>query len=87
MDNTIKVDINDLTQDERNQLISKSKKKRRFRAMTNEEFCNKHKHCSTCSKCKDNISSCCWFMHEYSGTAPYRNSNGKYILVEVINDA
>lgn len=87
MDDTITVNINNLTQKERNQPISKSKKKRKFRVMTNAEFCDKHKYCSTCPKCKDNISGCCWLMHECTGTAPYRTSNGKYILVEVINDA
>lgn len=64
-------------------LRKKNKKHRKFRAMTNAEFCDKHKHCSTCSKCKENISGCCWFMHEYNGIAPYRTSNGKYILIEV----
>lgn len=87
MDNTIKVNINYITQDERNQPISKSKKKRKFRAMTNAEFCNKHKHCSTCPKHNSYICSCYWFMHGYAGIEPYRTSNGKYILVEVINDA
>lgn len=65
-------------------MISKSKKKRKFRAMTNSEFCNKHKHCITCPQNNSDIRSCCWFMHEYAGIEPYRTKDGKYILVELI---
>ena len=88
MDNTITANINRLTQEERNQLISKSKKKRKFRVMTNVEFCNKHKYCGACPECRGNTSSCytssCyWFMHGTESIAPYKTINGKYILVDV----
>lgn len=55
------------------------KKKRKFRAMTNAEFCNKHKHCITCPEHNGYICSCYWS----ASIAPYRTTNGKYIFVEV----
>lgn len=70
MDNTITVNINNLTQEERNQI----KKKRKFRAMTNAEFCNKHKHCSTCPECKGDTGYCYWFMHGINSMAPYKTT-------------
>lgn len=84
MDNTVTVNINDLTQEERNQLISKSKKKRKFRAMTNAEFCKKWqvKHNN---RCNEMTELCPLFFTEgceYSNK-PYINANGKYILIEV----
>ena len=56
-------------------------KKHRFRVMTNVEFCHKHKYCS-----KGDTSICYWFMHGTASIEPYKASNGKYILVKVIND-
>lgn len=61
-----------------------SKKKCKFRAMTNAEFCDKHKYCSTCPECKDNMNRCYMFMHGIAGMAPYKTKDGKYILVELI---
>lgn len=84
MDNTITANINRLTQEERNQLISKSKKKRKFRTMTNAEFCNKHKYCSACPEYKGDMNRCYLFMHGIASIEPYRTLNGKYILVELI---
>lgn len=83
MDNTVTANINKLTQEERNQ----PKKKRKFRAMTNGEFCHKHKYCSACPEYKGDVNRCYLFMHGIASIEPYRTSNGKYILVEVINDA
>lgn len=79
MYNTVTVNINDLTQEE----INQPKKKRKFRTMTNAEFCDKHKHCSTCTEHNGYMYSCYWFMHGSASKAPYRTTNGKYILVEV----
>lgn len=85
MDNTITVNINRLTQEERNQLISKSKKKRKFRAMTIGEHCD-----YTRPRCRD----CEYFRSLYycdyskfhkvqNGREPYKTKDGKYILIEV----
>lgn len=62
------------------------KQKRKFRVMTNGEFCHKHKYCSACPECKGDTSICYWFMHGTASIEPYKASNGKYILVKVIND-
>jgi hypothetical protein len=61
-----------------------SKKKRKFRVMTNVEFCNKHKYCGNCPEYKGDMNHCYVFMHGIDSIAPYRTTNGKYILVEVI---
>lgn len=64
-------------------MISKSKKKRKFRAMTNGEFCSKHKYCSTCPECNKDTYYCYMFMHGICSMAPYKTKDGKYILIEV----
>lgn len=68
-----------------------SKKKRKFRAMTVEEHCDKVGDCKKCSYCPDTIF--CDYM-KYNGivkmktsVTPYKTKDGKYILVEVTNDA
>lgn len=61
-----------------------NKKKRKFRTMTNGEFCNKYKCCSNCPEYKGDMNHCYVFMHGIESIAPYRTTNGKYILVEVI---
>lgn len=65
-------------------LENASKSKRKFRAMTNIEFCNKNKDCCTCSEYKGNIYGCYKFMHGIDSMTPYRTTDGKYIMVEVI---
>lgn len=91
MDNTITVNINNLTQEEKNQIISnyfKVKEKRKFRAMTNGEFCDKwrknHLFCKSIVSdgycCPISPTGNCFrdsFLNE-----PYI-INGKYILIEV----
>jgi hypothetical protein len=52
--------------------------------MTNGEFCNKYKCCSNCPEYKGDMNHCYVFMHGIESIAPYRTTNGKYILVEVI---
>ncbi len=63
-----------------------SKKKRKFRAMTNKEFCIKWK--------KEHNSSCydkgeyCPLLYYYetkcwTSDKPFRLANGKYIFIEV----
>lgn len=84
MDNTIKVNINDLTQDERNQ----PKKKRKFRAMTICEHCS-----SITTVCKDceyrrGLLYCDYseFNQVHRGrdrNKPFKTKDGKYILIEV----
>lgn len=64
--------------------LKTNKKKRKFRVMTNVEFCNKHKCCSNCPEYKGDMNHCYVFMHGIDSIAPYRTTNGKYILVEVI---
>lgn len=67
--------------------LEKPKKKHKFRAMTNSEFCSKHKDCYTCPEYnKGNMMDICYrSMHGVvTGTELYRTTNGKYIAVEVI---
>lgn len=63
--------------------LEKPKKKRKFRAMTNEEYCNKHKYCNDCPEYKGDINRCYGFMHGIANIEPYRTTNGKYILIKV----
>lgn len=63
--------------------LKMSKKKRKFRVMTNGEFCNKHKYCNACPEYKNNINPCYGFMHGIANIEPYKTKNGKYILIEV----
>lgn len=65
-----------------------SKKKRKFRAMTINEHCSKG-----CSTCEYKFKMFC-FYHNVTGInrieksdTPYKTKDGKYILVEVTNDA
>lgn len=60
-----------------------NKKHRKFRAMTNSEFCDKHEHCSVCPKCNGDTYICYMLMNGISGLAPYKTKDGKYILIEV----
>lgn len=64
-----------------------NKPKRKFRAMTVEEHCDKVGDCKKCSYCTDTIF--CDYM-KYNGivkmktsVTPYKTKDGKYILVEV----
>lgn len=82
MDNTVTVNINNLTQDERNQ----PKKKRKFRAMTNGEYCekwlSKHKYCLLSGgtvRCPLFPSKPCF---NENVNEPCK-INGKYIMIEV----
>lgn len=62
------------------------KKKHKFRAMTNSEFCNKHKDCYTCPEYKKGtmMNICSGYMHGVvTSMEPYRTTNGKYIAIEV----
>lgn len=92
MDNTVTLNINDLTQEERNQIISKSKKKRKFRAMTISEHCTYRK--TGCNGCEYRQSLTYWdYYCDYSDfnqvnkwhdrNKPYKTKDGKYILIEV----
>lgn len=62
--------------------LEKPKKKRKFRAMTNEEYCNKHKYCTNCpfNKCYSWCDEC------DNNSKPCQLPNGKYILTEVKNN-
>lgn len=71
--------------------LEKPKKKRKFRAMTVKEYCDKVGDCKKCSYCFNTIF--CDYM-KFNGIAkmktsvtPYKTKDGKYILVEVTNDA
>lgn len=63
--------------------LEKPKKKRRLRAMTCQEFCDKWqlKHNNKC--CEDEL--CPLFFVEWCehSNKPFRKQNGKYILIEV----
>lgn len=65
--------------------LEKSKKKRKFRAMTTDEHCNQ----TACRKCEyyDNTYGCYYgkFNHvNVIHSQPYKEKDGKYIAVEVI---
>lgn len=61
-----------------------NKKKRKFRAMTNAEFCNKwqSKHPNRCHGDYE-ICPLLYYSECYKSQKPFRFLNGKYILVEV----
>lgn len=56
-----------------------SKKKRKFRAMTNQEYCNKQNNCTDCAFYKYD----CWCDENGRGGKPCKLPNDKYILIEV----
>lgn len=67
-----------------------SKKKRKFRAMTVGEWCDPSK----CSQCEYhyNLHFCSYAEFNRVNKAlgkdkPYKTKNGKYIFIEVTNDA
>lgn len=70
-----------------------SKKKRKFRAMTCDEFHDFYcyKHITTCQS-DDNSDCTIRFICRMQGLSaikdrPYKTKDGKYILIEVTNDA
>jgi hypothetical protein len=70
--------------------LEKPKKKHKFRAMTNAEFCRKWqaKHNNRCF----GEFECCPLYYAVGNmccfsTKPFRLPNGKYIFIEVTNDA
>lgn len=70
-----------------------TKKKRKFRAMTNMEFHDFYccKHLATCQS-DNNFDCTIRFICRMQGLCaiknePYKTKDGKYILVEVTNDA
>lgn len=69
---------------EKNQLISKSKKKRKFRAMTIRERCFNNKF-TPCKDCEYRSGICCQYPESYLSDKdkPYKTRNGKYVLIEV----
>lgn len=66
-----------------------SKKKRKFRAVTKGEWCSPKR----CPKCEYHYAIFYCDYSEFNGihkrddSKPYKKRNGKYILVEVTNDA
>lgn len=63
--------------------LKTSKKKRKFRAMTCHEFCFKQNSCKSCSEYNAENDTCNSFMREPDWMAPYKITDGKYILIEV----
>lgn len=68
--------------------LKKKKKKRKFRAMTNSEFCRmyaglKKFDCRNCSLYRQTDD--CELVEEWelNSKKPYKTKDGKYILVEV----
>lgn len=68
--------------------LKMSKKKRKFRAMTNSEFCGiyaglKKFDCRYCSLYRQ--TDVCELVEDWEliSKKPYKTKNGKYILVEV----
>lgn len=66
--------------------LEKPKKKRKFRAMTCQEFCSKRGGCQDCPEYNADTNICNSFMREPNCTAPYRTKDDKYILIEVKED-
>lgn len=70
--------------------FEKPKKKRKFRVMTISEWCDPKK----CPKCEYHYGAFYCVYSDFNGinkgrenSKPYKKRNGKYILVEVTNDA
>ena len=68
--------------------LEKPKKKRKFRAMTNREFCityaiDKNVDCEDCSLYRQ--ADVCELAEDWKlkSEKPYKSRNGKYILIEV----
>lgn len=59
--------------------LEKPKKKRKFRAMANQEYCNKRNNCTDCVFNKYYS----WCDGNGRGGEPCELPNGKYILIEV----
>lgn len=81
-------EVKEFIQKRYDELENASKPKRKFRAMTNAEFCDKwqaehNNHCS------GKFELCPLFFMEgcEHSNKPYTKANGKYILIEVTNDA
>lgn len=61
-------------------------KRKRLRAMTNREFCNRHK-CSSCPEYDEKQKRCCISTGlRIAENAEYITCWGTYILVEVSNE-
>ena len=58
------------------------KKKRKFRVMTNEEYCNKYNNCINCPFNNGYF----WCDECDNASKPCQLPNGKYILIEVKNN-
>lgn len=60
-----------------------SKKKHKFRVMTNKEYCDKYNNCTNCpfNKCYSWCDEC------DNNSKPCQLPNGKYVLTEVIDKA
>lgn len=61
--------------------LEKPKKKRKFRAMTNLEFCISHT--SRCISCPMLFSCPVRSLYSEDLNKPYQTKDGKYILIEV----
>lgn len=69
----------------RTQMSVAKKRKRKFRVMTFGEFCHKHRFCKQCPMYDNRIYGC--ITPYFESNDPFRTKNGKYILIEVTNDA
>lgn len=61
--------------------LEKPKKKRKFRAMTNGEYCYKYSFCGECPMFDKRTNDCSTPF--FKDNDLFRTKNGKYILVEV----
>lgn len=61
--------------------LEKPKKKRKFRAMTCDEFCHKYSFCGECPMYDKRIDNCS--TPYFKGNDLFRTKNGKYIMIEV----
>lgn len=57
------------------------KPKRKFRAMTCDEFCHKFRFCRQCPMYDERIDDC--ITPYFRGSDLYRKQDGKYIFIEV----
>lgn len=61
------------------------KRRRKLRAMTCNEFCRKYDFCGDCPMYDKRIYDCS--TPNFKDNDPFKTKGGKYILVEVTNDA
>lgn len=64
-----------------------NKKHRKFRAMTYREFCRQYKSCCECPIYDERFWPCNALFRCDKIDDPFKTKDGKYLLIEVTNNA